>query len=67
MAFKIYDTKGDGYIDNEELFQVLKMLVGTNLNDEQLQKIVDKTIQEVDKDGDEKISFDEFSEVRSFI
>jgi serine/threonine-protein phosphatase 2B regulatory subunit len=36
------------------------MMVGNNLKDNQLQQIVDKTIMEADKDGDGKISFDEF-------
>ena len=57
----------DGYISNGELFQVLKMMVGTNLKDTQLQQIVDKTIIFADKDGDGKISFQEFCEVRQKI
>ncbi|CAF4475129.1 unnamed protein product, partial [Rotaria magnacalcarata] len=36
------------------------MMVGSNLKDSQLQQIVDKTIINADKDGDGKISFDEF-------
>lgn len=47
----------DGYISNGELFQVLKMMVGNNLKDAQLQQIVDKTIIYADKDRDGKISF----------
>jgi len=39
---------------------VLKMMVGNNLKDQQLQQIVDKTIMEADQDGDGKISFEEF-------
>ena len=39
----------DGYISNGELFQVLKMMVGNNLKDTQLQQIVDKTIIMYDK------------------
>ncbi|KAI4787035.1 hypothetical protein KUCAC02_036727 [Chaenocephalus aceratus] len=50
----------DGYISNGELFQVLKMMVGSNLKDTQLQQIVDKTIINADRDGDGKISFEEF-------
>ncbi len=50
----------DGYVSNGELFLVLKMMVGTNLKDLQLQQIVDKTIMEADQDGDGKISFEEF-------
>ncbi|CAF1394279.1 unnamed protein product [Adineta steineri] len=60
FAFKIYDMDKDGFISNGELFQVLKMMVGSNLKDSQLQQIVDKTIINADKDGDGKISFDEF-------
>lgn len=43
--------------------QVLKMMVGNNLKDAQLQQIVDKTIVFADKDEDGKISFDEFCSV----
>ena len=39
----------DGYVSNGELFQVLKMMVGNNLKDTQLQQIVDKTILLYDK------------------
>jgi len=60
FAFQVYDIDGDGYISNGELFQVLKMMVGNNLTEVQLQQIVDKTILEADHDKDGKISFDEF-------
>lgn len=50
----------DGFISNGELFLVLKMMVGNNLKDQQLQQIVDKTIMEADQDGDGKINFEEF-------
>ena len=53
----------DGFISNGELFQVLKMMVGNNLKETQLQQIVDKTVLNADKDGDGKISFDEFCAV----
>eukprot|EP00003_Mantamonas_plastica_P031392 TRINITY_DN813_c0_g2_i2.p1 TRINITY_DN813_c0_g2~~TRINITY_DN813_c0_g2_i2.p1 ORF type:complete len:121 (+),score=48.80 TRINITY_DN813_c0_g2_i2:764-1126(+) len=60
FAFSVYDIDNDGYISNGELFQVLKMMVGNNLSDTQLQQIVDKTIMESDLDGDGKISLEEF-------
>ena len=63
FAFKVYDIDRDGYISNGELFIVLKMMVGSNLKDQQLQQIVDKTIMEADKDGDGKISFEEFCDM----
>lgn len=60
FIFRIYDMDRDGFISNGELFQVLKMMVGKNLTDSQLQQIVDKTILYLDKDDDGRISFDEF-------
>ena len=38
-------------------------MVGKNLSDSQLQQIVDKTINYLDKDQDGKISFDEFQQL----
>jgi len=63
FIFRIYDMDRDGYISNGELFQVLKMMTGSNLTDQQLQQVVDKTIIYLDKDADGKISFEEFKEV----
>jgi len=63
FAFKVYDMDRDGYISNGELFLVLKMMVGNNLKDQQLQQIVDKTIMEADKDGDGKLNFEEFAQM----
>jgi serine/threonine-protein phosphatase 2B regulatory subunit len=64
-AFKVYDINDDGFITQEELFNVLKLMVGKNLTDDQLQVIARSTLQRADKDKDGKISLDEFSRVRS--
>ena len=70
FAFKVYDKDEDGFISNGDLFavcevnaQVLKMMVGANLNDAQLQQLVDRTIVKADRDYDGLISFEEFCEV----
>ena len=63
FAFQIYDINNDGFISNGELFEVLKMMVGNNLNEVQLQQLVDRTIVKADKDFDGKISFDEFRDM----
>jgi serine/threonine-protein phosphatase 2B regulatory subunit len=39
VTFQVYDIDNDGFISNGELFQVLKMMVGSNLTDAQLQNI----------------------------
>ena len=67
FAFAIYDINGDGFISNGELFLVLKMMVGNNLNDVQLQQLVDRTIIKADTDFDGKISFEEFCTVSKSI
>ncbi|MBW01045.1 Calcineurin B homologous protein 1, partial [Eschrichtius robustus] len=43
--------------------EVLRMMVGVNISDEQLGSIADRTIQEADQDGDSAISFTEFVKV----
>lgn len=60
FIFQIYDINNDGFISNGELFTVLKMMVGNNLNDSQLQQLVDRTIIKADEDFDGKISYKEF-------
>lgn len=60
FLFSIYDIENDGFISNGELFKVLKMMVGNNLTDVQLQQLVDRTIIRADEDFDGKISYAEF-------
>lgn len=50
----------DGFISNGEFFHALKMMVGSNLKDAQLQQVVDKTMIEADTNGDGRVSFEEF-------
>eukprot|EP00928_Gymnodinium_smaydae_P038960 TRINITY_DN26737_c0_g4_i1.p1 TRINITY_DN26737_c0_g4~~TRINITY_DN26737_c0_g4_i1.p1 ORF type:complete len:177 (+),score=38.62 TRINITY_DN26737_c0_g4_i1:88-618(+) len=60
FAFSIYDVNKDGYISNGDLFQVMKMMVGDNLGEVQLQQLVDRQMVIADVDGDGKLSFEEF-------
>uniref|UniRef100_A0A7S4UEJ7 EF-hand domain-containing protein n=1 Tax=Alexandrium monilatum TaxID=311494 RepID=A0A7S4UEJ7_9DINO len=62
FAFSIYDVNNDGYISNGDLFTVMKMMVGDNLGEVQLQQLVDRQIVSADRDGDGKLSFEEFKE-----
>eukprot|EP01130_Rhizamoeba_saxonica_P013091 TRINITY_DN5550_c0_g1_i1.p1 TRINITY_DN5550_c0_g1~~TRINITY_DN5550_c0_g1_i1.p1 ORF type:complete len:177 (-),score=42.60 TRINITY_DN5550_c0_g1_i1:57-587(-) len=61
FAFRIYDESGDGLISPDELYNVLKMMVGNNLTEMQLQQIVSKTMQEADSDGKGYINEEEFA------
>lgn len=63
FAFQIYDLNNDGQISNGELFQLLKLMVGNNLTDVQLQQLVDRTFQTVDNDLDGLISYVEFKKM----
>lgn len=60
FAFKMYDLDNDDKISREELMNVLHMMVGSNISQEQLANIADRTIMEADKNGDKCITFDEF-------
>mmetsp|Transcript_87429 Transcript_87429/g.121336 ORF Transcript_87429/g.121336 Transcript_87429/m.121336 type:complete len:179 (+) Transcript_87429:68-604(+) len=60
FAFAIYDVNKDGFISNGDLFAVMKMMVGDNLGETQLQQLVDRQLVSSDQDGDGKLSFEEF-------
>ena len=47
----------------EELLVILKTLVLHSLKDDQLEQIVDRTIDELDLDGDGKLNYEEFKQV----
>jgi Ca2+-binding EF-hand superfamily protein len=66
VAFRVYDIANDGFIDTEELFTVMKLMVGKSLTDDQIRQIVDKTILEADcLDRDGSISWEEFKRALS--
>uniref|UniRef100_A0A0B7BB64 EF-hand domain-containing protein n=1 Tax=Arion vulgaris TaxID=1028688 RepID=A0A0B7BB64_9EUPU len=60
FAFRMYDLDDDNMISRDELLNVLHMMVGDNISDEQLASIADRTIHEVDLDKDSCISCEEF-------
>lgn len=62
FLFGIYDKNKDDKIDKEELLAILKMLVGSNIADDQLNGIAERTIAELDENGDMVITFHEFCE-----
>ena len=62
FLFGIYDRDKDEKINKTELMGILKMLVGTNIPEEQINAIAERTIAELDVDGDQSITFKEFCE-----
>ena len=63
FLFKVYDIDGDGYVKKDELFVILKSLVGSSLNNSQLEQISEKTISDVDPTGEGKMGFEEFKKI----
>lgn len=61
LLFRLYDLDKNDKIFHNELFQVLCMVAGVNVSDEQLGGITDRTIQ-TDLERDGAISFEEFVE-----
>uniref|UniRef100_A0A5F9C924 Calcineurin like EF-hand protein 2 n=1 Tax=Oryctolagus cuniculus TaxID=9986 RepID=A0A5F9C924_RABIT len=64
FAFQLYDLDRDGKISRHEMLQVLRLMVGVQVTEEQLESIADRTVQEADEDGDGAVSFLEFTKVR---
>jgi calcineurin B homologous protein 1 len=60
VAFKMYDLDDDDTISRDELINILNMMVGANISQEQLISIAERTILEADQCGQGKISFDDF-------
>ncbi|XP_039196955.1 calcium-binding protein 4 [Crotalus tigris] len=56
IAFREFDTDGDGAISSFELRQAVTALLGEQLNAQEL----DEILQDVDLNGDGKVDFDEF-------
>lgn len=60
FAFRIYDVDGDGYVSERDLETVLKMMVGDNIEEDSLQRVVKKVFDDADKDRNGLISREEF-------
>ncbi|XP_059084845.1 calcineurin B homologous protein 1-like isoform X2 [Tigriopus californicus] len=63
LLFSLVDSNEDGSICKEDLFELLEMMMGAKLGEEQLHLIVDRVLSEADEDQDGLISLDEFRKV----
>ncbi|XP_060052221.1 calaxin-like isoform X1 [Erinaceus europaeus] len=64
FCFEVYYLNGDGYISQEEIFNMLKNSLyqqsSEEESDEAIQELVDLTLKKMDYDNDGKISFADF-------
>ncbi|XP_051237918.1 calcium and integrin-binding family member 2 isoform X6 [Dicentrarchus labrax] len=59
-AFKIYDFNVDNYLCKEDLEKTLNRLTKEELTPEEVELVCQKSIEEADLDGDNKLSFADF-------
>nr|XP_010924507.1 calcineurin B-like protein 7 isoform X2 [Elaeis guineensis] len=65
FAFRLYDLRQTGYIEREELKEMVMALLNESdlrLSDEVVEQIVDKTFGQADSKGDGRIDLDEWKE-----
>lgn len=60
FVFSMYDRDKDGKISKSEILAILNLLVGTNLPEEQMNSIAERTIAELDDTGVTGITYEKF-------
>ncbi|XP_062981436.1 calcium and integrin-binding family member 4 [Elgaria multicarinata webbii] len=65
-AFRIYDFNDDGFIDKEDLQNVIRRLVHENkLSEEGIMSLANQVLEEADLDNDKMLSLAEFEHAMS--
>ena len=63
-VFRLFDMDGDGHISRDDLCALLALTVGTAILPATVEEIISRTIAGADADGDGRISFEDFEQVR---
>lgn len=61
MAFDAVDLNGNGYLDKEELSEVMRSVAGDMRVKAPTDGDIDAVLRELDEDYDERVSKEEFS------
>ena len=62
LAFTVYDFDKDGKLGREDLHQLLTLLLPDGTDGDILDKVIQFTIEEADKDGDGALDYVEFKQ-----
>lgn len=60
FMFKLYDINNDDLIDLDDMISILKMMVGSYVDEDRVRMIAEKSLSEADKNCDGKVDFEEF-------
>ncbi|OHT13238.1 Calcineurin subunit B [Tritrichomonas foetus] len=63
FLMKIFDFDDDGFIGQTDLISTIELLISDKLTNEQMEDIARAEIARNDADGDDKLSYEEFSQV----
>ena len=63
FAYRIYDMEDDGYISRENLFDVIKMIIGEKFDDDAIKSIVSDTFMSCSLNSDGNIDYQEFNSI----
>lgn len=63
VLFKVYDSNDDGFIDENELFNLMLLIVNGKFKNHELKEIVKETIREYGDKNTGKITFEQFNKV----
>lgn len=60
FAFSVFDADGDGYVTKDDLMVVLRLMMSKCTEEAQIERVARMTIDDIDGDGDGRLSYLEF-------
>lgn len=63
FGFDFYDHDRDGLITPKDLQIVIRMIVGGNLSQQQIDQLIQRTFEKADLDRDGALNFEEFRKI----
>ncbi|KRX09564.1 hypothetical protein PPERSA_12307 [Pseudocohnilembus persalinus] len=63
IIFKFFDNDEDGFINDSDLYNIIQILVGKEMQEQSIIYMVQLLIQQYDIDQDKKLSYNEFKQL----